>query len=485
MKTAVLWFRRDLRLADNPALSHAVGHAERIVPVYIDGFEAPGTEPGAASRWWLHHSLGAFAAELQRHGASLLVRRGDPVKVLSELAKEFGAEAVFWNRLYEPEQASADRRIGDALNGAGFDTLTFNAALLAEPWTVQTQTGGPYRVYTPYARTVRALGLPRAPLPVPRRIAGVAAADSLVVDELGLLPAIRWDAGMATTWIPGEAGAQRGLQRFCDEALADYSEGRDRPDRVLTSLLSPHLHFGEIGPVQLLTRLQRELAENHGRGVAGGAETFEREILWREFAHHVLHHFPQTPTQPMDPRFAGFAWRQPAEYADDLRRWQRGQTGVPIVDAGMRQLWTTGWMHNRVRMIVASFLSKNLLIPWQEGAAWFWDTLVDADLPANSMGWQWVAGSGADAAPYFRIFNPVTQSRKFDPDGLYLRHWVPEIAALPDQALHAPWLADPAELARHRVQLDVDYPLPSVDLGESRARALLAFDRIRQRSAAV
>jgi deoxyribodipyrimidine photo-lyase len=478
MKTALVWFRRDLRLADNPALHHALGHAERIVPVYIDGFEAQGTGPGAASRWWLHHSLTAFAADLKRHGATLVIRQGEPAKLLKELAKQHGAEGAFWNRLYEPGQDQADRKICQTLIDGGLEVQTFNGALLAEPWAIKTQTGGPYRVYTPFARNVRALGVPRSPLAPPRNIPGVAAAKGLSIDALGLLPKIQWDAGIAQTWTPGEDGAHARLDRFCDEALHDYKLGRDRPDKVLTSLLSPHLHFGEISPVLLQARIQRELAGNHVAGVSGGGEAYERQILWRDFAHHVLHHFPKTPTEAMDPRFAGFAWRKPREYAADLRRWQRGQTGVPIVDAGMRQLWTTGWMHNRVRMIVASYLAKNLLIPWQEGAAWFWDTLVDADLANNTMGWQWVAGSGADAAPYFRIFNPVTQSQKFDPDGKYLRHWVPEIASLPDKLLHAPWLAEPAQLAR----FNIDYPAPSVDLGESRTRALQAFDRIKQRA---
>jgi len=476
MKTALLWFRRDLRLADNPALHQALGQAERIVPVYIGGFEAKGTEPGAASRWWLHQSLTSLAADLQRRGAALAIRAGEPAAVLIELATQLGAGAAYWNRLYEPAQAAAAGHTAEALGEAGLEVATFNAALLAEPWAVQTKTGGPYRVYTPFSRTVRAMGAPRSPLPVPRRIKGLGVAGGLDIEALGLLPRIRWDGGLAEAWKPGEAGAHRRLDRFCSEAIAGYALGRDRPDQALTSMLSPHLHFGEIGPVQLLARLQRELAENHGPGVSGGAETYERQLLWREFAHHVLHHFPQTPREPMNPGFAGFGWRKSRDYAADLRRWQRGETGVPIVDAGMRQLWTSGWMHNRVRMIVASYLCKNLLIPWQEGAAWFWDTLVDADQANNAMGWQWVAGSGADAAPYFRIFNPVTQSRKFDPAGAYLRRWVPEIAALPDAALHAPWLADPGELARY----GVDYPPPSVDLGESRTRALEAYARLKK-----
>lgn len=479
MTTALVWFRRDLRLADNPALYDAVRQAQRIVPVYIDGFEAPGTEPGGAGRWWQHHALAALSADLQALGAPLLIRRGEPLAVLRELAQQVGATVAVWNRLYEPAQDRADRRLAEALIGDGLRVDTFNASLVVEPWDVKTQTGGPYRVYTPFSRTVRARGLPRAPLPAPTRLDGVPGLQGLSVEDLGLRPTIAWDAGFAPVWTPGERGAHQRLERFCAEALAGYADGRDRPDRVLTSMLSPHLHFGDIGPVQVLSRLQRALAEQHGAGVAGGAEVFEREIYWREFAHHVLFHFPQTPVAPMDPRYAAFPWREPADYADDLRRWQRGQTGVPIIDAGMRQLWTTGWMHNRVRMIVSSYLVKNLLIPWQEGAAWFWDTLLDADQANNTLGWQWIAGSGADAAPYFRVFNPVTQSQKFDPDALYIQRWVPEIARLGKKSIHAPWMGDPADLARNRLQLGHDYPMPSVDLGESRGRALKAFGRLK------
>ncbi|MDZ4081003.1 MULTISPECIES: cryptochrome/photolyase family protein [Hydrocarboniphaga] len=482
MKTALVWFRRDLRLADNPALAHALGHAERVVPVYIlppEALEGAWT-PGAASRWWLHHSLAALDAQLRESGAQLVIRQGDPLAQLRRLVGETGAEGVFWNRRYEPAWVKSDRRVGEALIEDGVEAQAFAANLLVEPWALKTGSGGPYRVYTPFSRSARALGLPRQPIPAPRRIpmpAKKIASDDLA--SLKLLPTIVWDGGLVEAWTPGEDGAHARLDRFCRKALDGYAAGRDRPDQVLTSLLSPHLHFGEITPVQALARVQRELASESRAGLHGGAEVYERELYWREFAHHVLHHFPKTPEAPMNERFAGFVWRKPREYADDLRRWQRGQTGVPIVDAGMRQLWTTGWMHNRVRMIVASYLVKNLLIPWQEGERWFWGTLVDADLANNTLGWQWVAGCGADAAPYFRIFNPVTQSQKFDPEGRYLRHWVPEIGKLPDKALHAPWLADAGLLRQHGFTLGQHYPRPAVDLGESRARALEAFARIK------
>jgi len=482
MKTALVWFRRDLRLADNPALAHALGHAERVVPVYIlppEALEGAWT-PGAASRWWLHHSLAALDAQLRESGAQLVIRQGDPLAQLRRLVGETGAEGVFWNRRYEPAWMKSDRRVGEALIEDGLEAQAFAANLLVEPWALKTGSGGPYRVYTPFSRSDRALGLPRQPIPAPRRIpmpAKKTASDDLA--SLKLLPTIVWDGGLVEAWTPGEDGAHARLDRFCRKALGGYAAGRDRPDQVLTSLLSPHLHFGEITPVQALARVQRELASESRAGLHGGAEVYERELYWREFAHHVLHHFPKTPEAPMNERFAGFVWRKPREYADDLRRWQRGQTGVPIVDAGMRQLWSTGWMHNRVRMIVASYLVKNLLIPWQEGERWFWDTLVDADLANNTLGWQWVAGCGADAAPYFRIFNPVTQSQKFDPEGRYLRHWVPEIGKLPDKALHAPWMADAGLLRQHGFTLGQHYPRPAVDLGESRARALEAFARIK------
>lgn len=297
------------------------------------------------------------------------------------------------------------------------------------------------------------------------------------MESLGLLPHISWDSGMQDAWQPGEASARKQLQRFCDNALLDYKEARDHPDVAGTSRLSPHLHFGEIGPRRVVAEVQRSAAQNPASGWIGAAEGFIRQIYWREFGHHLLYHFPESVEKPIDERFQAFPWG--TDYQKALRAWQKGRTGIPMVDAGMRELWHTGWMHNRVRMLVASLLTKNLLIPWQEGERWFRDTLVDADLANNVMGWQWTAGCGVDAAPYFRIFNPVTQGQRFDPSGDYVRRWLPELAKLPTKLIHAPWAADASELARHGIRLGKDYPRPIVDLKATRERALAAYGEIR------
>ena len=465
MKTAILWFRRDLRLADNPALHLALREAECLVPVYIWAPDEEGAwAPGGASRWWLHRSLADLAGELEKRGCPLVIRSGDSLAELRRLAKETGASGVYWNRLYEPAAIARDSRIKQALRDDGLEAESANAALLIEPWQIRTGGGDPYRVFTPYWKAAQAL-LPISRLePVPASLKPAAKRPaSLALGDLELLPRIPWDAGLAERWQPGAAGARKRLERFAEDAVLDYSAQRDQPARDATSSLSPHLHFGEIGPRQVLLRMQRALAEDRSSGRIATTEHFLREIGWREFAHHLLFHYPKTPTEPLYDKFAAFPWRKPKDYAADLQAWQRGRTGVPIVDAGMRELWTTGVMHNRVRMIVASFLTKNLLIPWQEGARWFWDTLVDASLANNTLGWQWTAGCGADAAPYFRVFNPVLQSQKFDPQGEYLRRWLPELAALPVDRLHVPGAHLPA----------------IVDLAETRQRALDAYARIK------
>jgi deoxyribodipyrimidine photo-lyase len=450
----VVWFRRDLRLHDNPAL-RAAARAGRVVPLFVwsPDEEAPWA-PGAASRWWLHHSLAALGASLGRLGAPLVVRRGGSLEALRAVAREAGASAVFWNRLYEPAARARDAAVEQALRADGLAVETFNAALLAEPHEVATGAGDPYRVFTPFWRTVAPRLGAQPPTSAPARLAGAPAAGEALA-ALGLLPRIDWAGGLARAWRPGEAGALAALDEFCESALSGYAAGRDRPGEPGTSRLSPHLHFGEIGPRQVVARILGQQA----RGSGAGTETFLKELGWREFAHHLLWHFPRTPEEPMDARFRRLPWRK--DYAADLRRWQRGATGFPIVDAGLRELWATGWMHNRVRMIAASLLTKNLLVPWQEGARWFWDTLVDADLASNTLGWQWTAGCGADAAPFFRIFNPVLQSRKFDPQGRYLRRWLPELAGVPDAELHEP------------------RPEAIVDLAATRARALEAFSKIK------
>jgi deoxyribodipyrimidine photo-lyase len=471
MSACLLWFRRDLRLTDNPALAAALARGAPVIPVYLHDPDAERPWlPGAASQSWLHHSLQALAADLAARGSRLVVRRGPALDTLRALIGETGASAVHWNRLYEPAIVARDTRLKAALKAEGIETGSHNAALWCEPWQLATGSGGPYKVFTPFWRALSAR-LPDAPVSAaPDRLpAPDPWPEGLTIEALGLRPRLDWDHGFYAVWQPGEAGAQRRLRRFVEQDLSGYHAARDLPAQTGGSRLSPHLHFGEIGPRQVLRAVQRARA---GGGIPeGDAEHFLRELGWREFGHHLLHHFPHTPDAPLNPAFAAMPWRSQGDYAGDLSAWQRGRTGLPIVDAGMRELWTTGWMHNRVRMIVASLLTKNLLIPWQEGARWFWDTLVDASLANNTMGWQWAAGSGADAAPYFRIFNPVLQSQKFDAAGRYVRRWVPELAGLPDKAIHAPWTL--------RGAAPTGYPAPVVDLAASRERALAAFARMR------
>ena len=473
--TSLLWLRRDLRLDDNPALAAALEGADRLLPVYIHAPEEEDPwQPGAASRWWLHHSLTALGAQLAERGSRLVIARGETLGTLRRLIQASGAGSCHWNRVYDPALIGRDTRIKQALRADGIDCRSHNAALLFEPWQIKTGAGEPYRVFTPYwRRCQRELARLPAPLPAPGTLPPVPdGVDGLSVEVLDLLPRIPWDDGLRECWRPGEAGARELLERFIDGALEGYQDGRDLPARAGTSRLSPHLHFGEIGPRQIVARLA-------AAGLTGDdADAFVRELGWREFSHQLLYHFPQTPDTPLNPRFADFPWRD-GDTEPLLQAWQRGRTGIPIVDAGMRELWHTGWMHNRVRMIVASLLTKNLRLPWQSGARWFWDTLVDADLANNTQGWQWSAGSGADAAPYFRIFNPVRQGERFDPDGVYVRRWCPELAQMPKKWLHQPWAA-PAEVLRDaRVNLGRDYPRPIVDLAKTRAEALAAYDQIK------
>ena len=477
---AIVWFRHDLRLADNPALRAAMTENRPVVPVFV---WSPGEEgqwpPGAASQWWLHHSLQRLSQALQDRGSRLILRRGESLANLREIISETGAEAVYWNRRYEPSAIARDRTIQEALRDSGIVVESFNANLLFEPWEVETRSGGPYQVFTPFWRRCCELGIERETLPRPRSIAAPRSwADSLSLADLSLLPAIPWDGGFYDRWTPGEDGAQRLLTEFVAAAIEDYAEERDRPDRRGTSSLSPHLHFGEISPLQIWEAVTAKYGPPPpGKtGQKTGPITYLSEVGWREFAHHVLYHFPQTPAAPLRESFQPFPWKSSRQ---DLQAWRHGKTGYPIVDAGMRELWTTGWMHNRVRMIVGSFLTKDLLLSWQEGAAWFWDTLVDADLANNTLGWQWVSGCGADAAPYFRIFHPVSQGEKFDPQGEYVRRWVPELAKLPDEYLHHPWDAPETVMHEAGVKLGDDYPTPIADHGEARERALEALRQTR------
>ncbi len=479
--TAIVWLRRDLRLDDNPALTAALSGAERVLPLYIHApWEEAPWEPGAASGWWLQGSLVALDRELRARGSCLAIARGGSLDTLRSVARRIGATRVHWNRLYEPAARARDTQIKLALREDGLRVESHGAALLREPWEVQAQAGGPLRVYGAFWRRCSAelLGLPPTALTQP--LSPAPEYEGLAVADLGLLPRVRWDLGLARRWEPGEAAALERARAFVERDLTGYGVRRDLPGAQGTSSLSASLHFGEIGPRRLLALI----AERHGAFDAPAAEPYVRELVWREFAYHLLFHFPHTCEEPLDPRFARFPWRTPGcgQGTDEaLAAWQGGRTGIPLVDAGMRELWHTGWMHNRVRMAAASFLTKNLLIPWQAGARWFWDTLVDADLAANTLGWQWTAGCGADAAPYFRIFNPVRQGERFDPNGTYVRRWCPELSRLPDKYIHQPWVAPETVLRTAGLRLGLDYPRPLVDLAKTRLEALAAFESIKRR----
>jgi deoxyribodipyrimidine photo-lyase len=476
---AIVWLRQDLRLADNPALQAACRRGGPVVPVFVWAPEEEGAwPPGSASRWWLHQSLAELSSAFLAAGAKLVIRQGTSLAELSSVAKATGANAVFWNRRYEPASIARDRMVEEALRAAGLQTESRNGALLHEPSTIQNKAGRPFQVFTPFWKTCLAAAEPGEPLPAPRRLAMPRRQPaSLPLAELGLEPRPNWITGMRAAWRPGSIGAKAELLRFLRDGILTYSEGRNRPDLVGTSRLSPHLHFGEISPRQVWHAVKRFAESRAISASVWRGWQFLTELGWREFAHHLLFHFPHTPEQPLRSEFARFPWRKNPAW---LRAWQRGQTGYPLVDAGMRELWTTGWMHNRIRMVVASFLVKNLLLPWQDGARWFWDTLVDADLANNSLGWQWTAGCGADAAPFFRIFNPVSQGEKCDPDGHYVRRWVPELARLPGGWIHHPWQAPPAALAAADVELGRTYPRPIVSHLVSREVALEAYQQIRR-----
>ncbi len=467
MSTALILFRRDLRLADNPALTAARAAHAHVLPLYIHSTDDEDDDwpAGAASLWWLHHSLAALDARLRAQRAGLHLRRGNMLEQLRDVIRHSSATAVYWNRLYEPKSIAQDTHIKSVLRGDGIAVHSHNAALWCEPWCIATRQGEPYKVFTAYWRNLRAQLQVTAPLPEQTWQGWHEVAGALPLAALGLLPSLGWDSGLANAWQPGECGAQDLLESFVGHALVDYAHGRDLPGRHGTSRLSPHLHFGEISPRQIHARLDR-LSRQRDARQPPDLEPYLRELGWREFAHHLLFHFPQTPTENFNPRFANFDWSPPEDAL--LARWQQGRTGIPLVDAGMRELWQTGWMHNRVRMIVASFLTKNLRQHWLHGARWFWDTLVDADLASNTLGWQWVAGCGADAAPYFRVFNPVTQARRFDADGVYLRRWLPELSDAPPALLHEPW-KDSSLLARS------GYPAPMIDVAVSRRLALEAY----------
>ena len=465
------WFRRDLRLDDNPALL-AASKKGKVIPLYIVDDCCPERfSLGGASRWWLHHSLESLNARLNN---SLVLRKGDALEILEQFVAQHNVRGVYWNRCYDQWSIERDREIKARLADRGIDAQSHNGSLLWEPWQIKKPDGTPYRVFSPFYRKGCLVSEPpRMPVESAENAQWYASDEgSLSIDELELLPTPptpRWDQAFAPTWEQtwdvGEAGAAKSLQVFLDGAVQDYKKGRDFPAMAKTSRLSPHIAFGEISPHQIWNALSALPSDSN-------TDHFRSELGWREFSYYLLYHFPEIHTDNFQPKFDGFPWQDNEAFFD---AWKTGTTGIPMVDAGMRELWQTGYMHNRVRMVVGSFLVKNLLLHWHRGADWFWDCLLDADIANNSASWQWVAGSGADAAPYFRIFNPVTQGQKFDPEGDYIRHYIPELKDVPNSYLHRPWEAPTNLMQDAGIRLGEDYPLPIIDLKASREASLSAY----------
>jgi len=470
----LVWLRDDLRLADNPALDAAARTGRPIVLLHVLDEVSPGLRPlGAAARWWLHHSVGALAESVAARGGRLVLRRGPAEIVVPAVMAESGADTIFWNRRVGGPERAIDAALKAEIRARGETATSFHANLLHEPHRLLTKSGGPFRVFTPFWRAFLAGPAPRAPLPAPARLpAPTVAIDGDDLADWRLRPtAPDWSGGVARTWTPGETGAGERLSAFLNQGIYSYHRERDRPDLDVTSRLSAHLRFGEISPFQVWAAVADAAGREDGPETAA-LDKFRAELGWREFSHHLLFHLPELHRHNVQPRFDAFPWRADPAF---LAAWRAGRTGYPLVDAGMRELWETGTMHNRVRMVAASFLVKHGLIDWREGEAWFWDTLVDACPANNPASWQWVAGSGADAAPYFRIFNPVTQAETFDPEGSYVRRFVPELARLSAPAIHRPWAAPPAVLAAAGVRLGETWPRPIVDHAAARERALAAF----------
>lgn len=452
---AIVWFRHDLRLADHPALNAAAQSETAILPVFVWSPESEGEwPPGAATRWWLHHSLEALNKTLNKRGSRLLVLKGRPEDVLTSLARRGGAGAIFASRRYDPAGRNQESALEERCDADRIACQWFGGALSIDPAAFLNKQGGPYRVFTPFWKAMQMAPEPGDPLPEPRHLFSPKSwPDSTSVDDLKLPPSLPWDAGFHDHWTPGENGANRRLDQFLNDKCPDYPSLRDRPDLDGVSRLSPHLRWGEISPRQILHRIRLARDKNCDPIFAEASTAFVRQLAWREFSHYLLFHYPFTETEPLHDEFAAFPW----ETNDAaLEAWRSGRTGYPIVDAGMRELWATGWMHNRVRMIAASFLVKDLRIHWLDGARWFWDTLVDADLANNTMGWQWTAGCGADAAPYFRIFNPAAQAKKFDPQSQYIQKWIPELN-----------------------NVNSHYPAPIIDHGSARRMALTGYETVK------
>jgi deoxyribodipyrimidine photo-lyase len=471
---AIHWFRQDLRLADNPALYEA-NKDKNILPIYIlDDINSKKHQMGAASRWWLHYSLNSLDNSLDNN---LNIYNGDPLEIIPNLIKKYNITKIYWNRCYEPWCIKRDTKLKKALENLNIEVNSYNGSLLWEPWTVLKQDGTPYKVFTPFYRKGCLSQLePRLPLAKPKNLNSKLILDKtnkLNIEKLNLLPNINWDKQLEPHWNIGEPGAKNKLNKFLnaeeDNGINNYKEGRNFPAKPNTSKLSPHIHFGEISPNQIW-----HAARN--TEINSNIDVFCSELGWREFSYYLLYHFPDLPEKNWNTKFDNYPWQNNKKL---FNAWTKGQTGIPIVDAGMRELWQTGYIHNRVRMIVGSFLVKNLLTHWKKGEEWFYDCLVDADLASNSASWQWVAGSGADAAPYFRIFNPVLQGQKFDPEGEYTKKFVPELSKLPNKYLFNPWEAPDNILEQAGIELGKTYPNPIVDLKTSRDKALEGYSKIK------
>jgi len=471
----ILWLRKDLRLSAHPAWQAAIAQKRPVIAVYI--WNPKEEEPwpiGEASRWWLNKSLDRLQHDLQSIGSRLIFRSGDSRAELLEIAKTCGSKTIFWSRQYEPHLKNRDQKLKQDLQDLGFTVQSFNSSLLVEPWDILNQTKKPYQVFTAYWKKLEHCVV----LPKPYRLRDALQPvkkwpSSLKLSDLEIAPKHPWHKKLEQHWQPGETQALHRLKNFIDNSASNYAIKRDFMAEDITSRLSPHLHFGEISPLQIWDTVKKTyLFTKQKTGLTKNLQSFLREIAWREFSYYLMYHFPHMVHAPLQEKFKNFPWDNSNRH---LQSWQKGRTGYPIVDAGLRELWETGFMHNRVRMIVASFLTKDLFVSWQKGAAWFWETLVDADLANNTQGWQWTAGCGADAAPYFRIFNPVLQSEKFDPDGTYIRRWLPELKKLPAPWIHKPFLATPKLLQQYDVFLGKTYPNPIVDHGNAREHALAVW----------
>ncbi len=475
MGPSIIWFRQDLRLADNPALKAAYQKQSPIVPLYIlEDVSSRKWEIGVTQRWWLYHSLSSLEKSLKRSGLKLILRKGTPLIILKELIQEIQATSVYWNRCYEPTAILRDQQIKQDLIKEGIEVKSFNGSLLFEPWEITTQKGEPYKNFTHYWKSCLTTRKPTLPQEKPKHLISFSSClKSDLIDEWGLATHdFKRTKNFSLEWEPGEEEAEKKLNSFVQSgAIHAYHVNRNHLAYEATSKLSPYLHLGEISPRQIWHTILRTVENSKG------VEAFLSELGWREFSYYLLYHFPTFPDVPFRPQFHHFKW-----HSDKTRltAWQKGLTGYPLVDAGMRQLETIGWMHNRVRMITASFLTKHLLIDWREGEKWFWDSLLDADLANNSVAWQWTAGSGVDAAPYFRIFNPVLQGEKFDPQGIYVKKWVPELSGLPAHFIHKPWKAPYEILQKANIVLGKDYPFPLVDHISARNTALEAYEALRR-----